>query len=247
MPWNSATARRAQPDGAAACSVQSSSTTAALARAPPPRSRRHPSSCSPLTGGSTATTIRPTPRRRSHRPPNHLARPERVGHVLDQFAIEFLPSEHRAAIAARDRLHERLRQVRCVAPPAPRPRKRIATSRLTSRVAGASSCSCRGRSPSRSPNCSMSHAASPFCHLPISSHHAAANCGPRKRSGSSERKTPSPPRRSAIPAAAATAAIPAARRAACGATGPDGPSIITSRASCAVSPMSAMLRARWSA
>ncbi len=44
---------------------------------------------------------------------------------------------------------------------------------------------CRGRSPRRSPNCSMSKVASAWRHLASSSHQAAANCGPRRLSGSS--------------------------------------------------------------
>jgi hypothetical protein len=60
-----------------------------------------------------------------------------------------------------------------------------ASSRFSSLVGrGVVVTSCRGRSPSRSPNCSMSQAASALLHFPSSSHQAAANCGPRNRSGS---------------------------------------------------------------
>ena len=42
----------------------------------------------------------------------------------------------------------------------------------------------RGRSPSRSANCSMSQGSRPLRHFASSSHQAASNCGPRIASGS---------------------------------------------------------------
>jgi hypothetical protein len=117
-------------------------------------------------------------------------------------------------------------------------------SRLISAVGrGVVVTSWRGRTPSRRPNCRLSKAASGWRHFASSSHQAASNCGPRSCSGSSAENT------------CATAPFGHSSRRRdevhCGRSGrgqcariPDGPSIITSRASCAVSPTSAMLSAR---
>ena len=49
--------------------------------------------------------------------------------------------------------------------------------------------SVRGHGPSRKPNCRLSHVSCARRHLPSSSHQAAANCGPRRLSGSSAENT----------------------------------------------------------
>ena len=65
-----------------------------------------------------------------------------------------------------------------------------AISRLISAIGrGVVVMTCRGRSPRRSPNCNMSNVASAWRHLASSSHQAAANCGPRRLSGSSAENT----------------------------------------------------------
>ncbi len=96
---------------------------------------------------------------------------------------------------------------------------------------------CRGRSPKRSANCSMSHAASAFGHLATSSHQAAANCGPRNRSGSlAERTVASTPLRQC-------STLPLMRgrcRIGCTASNPLSPRTITAIASVIVWPTSAI-------
>jgi hypothetical protein len=47
----------------------------------------------------------------------------------------------------------------------------------------------RGSLPSLSPNIIVFQVSSSLAHTPISSHHAASNCGPRKLSGSSAENT----------------------------------------------------------
>ena len=98
--------------------------------------------------------------------------------------------------------------------------------------------SCRGRSPSRRPNCSMSQVSCPYFHFASSSHQAKWNCGPRKLSGSSEEKIcaiapfgQTSRRRDASKLGRNRRAIRQM---------PDTPSIITSRASPSVSATSAI-------
>lgn len=97
----------------------------------------------------------------------------------------------------------------------------------------------RGCLPRRRPNCSMSHVSSPWRHLHSSSAQAAANCGPRRASGSSAENT----------IATAPFGHSSRRRVGihCGrslrgwiASRPETPSTMTSRTSAIVSPTRAM-------
>ncbi len=92
----------------------------------------------------------------------------------------------------------------------------------------------------------MSKVASAWCHLASSSHQAASNCGPRNCSGSSaEKQRPIAPfghssrRRDGIQSGRSPGGDDRKM--------PAGPSIMTSRASCSVSPTSAMWRCACSA
>ena len=65
-----------------------------------------------VTGGSTATTMRASGGARvDARGVERGAAPERVGAVLDQLAVEFLPAEPRALIAADDGAKEGRREI----------------------------------------------------------------------------------------------------------------------------------------
>ena len=117
------------------------------------------------------------------------ARPQRVGALLDDLAVELLAAEPRAGVA-RDHARRGTPAPDCCA--LARVPARVtavagsAISRLSSAIGrGVVVMTCRGRSPRRSPNCSMSKVASAWRHLASSSHQAAANCGPRRLSGSS--------------------------------------------------------------
>ena len=98
--------------------------------------------------------------------------------------------------------------------------------------------SCRGVSPRRRPNCSMSQVSCGYFHLPSSSAQAMWNCGPRRLSGSSEENTcaiaPFGQRSRRRDTSKAGRWRRAMRQM------PEMPSIITSRASPSVSATSAM-------
>ena len=166
-------------------------------RARPATTMPQPSDCALLVaGGSTATTMRPSGVAVARA--EHVARPQRARQILDQFAVELLPPEHRAAIARHHGAQKARRQMPAVlvgrhARRHGRADRRSAASAVSSAAAWSSPFAA-AVSPSRNPNCSMSQAASACGHLPISSHQAAANCGPRKRSGSAAPSTmPSTP------------------------------------------------------
>ena len=171
------------------------------------------------------------------------ARPQRVGALLDDLAVEFLAAEPRAGIARDHRVEKRRRQMQRVGDASPACVTAVvgsAISRLSSAIGrGVVVMTCRGRSPRRSPNCSMSKVASAWRHLASSSHQAAANCGPRRLSGSSAENTcatapfgHSSRRRDGIQCGRSPCRCTASR--------PDTPSTITSRTSCSVSPISAI-------
>ena len=116
------------------------------------------------------------------------ARPQRVGALLDDLAVELLAAEFRAGIAVEHRVDEGRRQMLRIRPVPARVTAvdGSAINRLRSVIGrGVVVMTCRGRSPRRSPNCNISKVASAWRHLASSSTHAAWNCGPRRLSGSS--------------------------------------------------------------
>ena len=102
------------------------------------------------------------PRRRGSFHPR--ARPQRVGALLDDLAVELLAAEPRAAIAREHRLDETPATDAVHSPAVPARVSAVvgsAISRLSSAIGrGVVVMTCRGRSPRRSPNCSISKVAS---------------------------------------------------------------------------------------
>ena len=154
-------------------------------------------------------------------------RPSRVPCVARHHAAQKGRREVAALSAVRARVDDR-------------PRHRHAAASAAGSAAASSSPSAAAASPSRSPNCSMSQVASACFHLASSSHQAAANCGPRRLSGSSDENAmrhravrPFEPPLRADPARPFVSASRAR-------SSPDGPCTITSRTSASVSPTSAM-------
>ena len=122
-----------------------------------------------------------------HYAPEHVARPKRARQILDQFALEFLPPEHRAAIARHHGAQKTLRQMLAVLR---RRHPRDDCLRIGQQPLQQFRRPRRRRrdlpGPLAKPQTKLQHVPCGLGvgHLPISSHHAAANCGPRKRSGS---------------------------------------------------------------
>ena len=192
-------------------------------------------------GGSTATTMRISGGAASHPARfDHVARPERIGAVLDDVAVEFLPPEPRAGIAAPTTV-SRKAGARFAALSDVRARDdRDASGRRGSRLSsgigrGVVVTSWRGCAPRRRPNCSMSQVSS-TCAIwrvrrPRRPRIAARAGCPGLRPRTHGRR-----RRSAIRACAGTATRRAAPTGAHGRQNPAGPSTITSRAAAKVSP-----------
>ena len=86
-------------------------------RGRPPPGRRHRRPCPLDAGGSTATTMRASGGAASTRQVSmQRARPQRVGAVLDDLAVDLLAAEPRAGIARQHVLEKRRRQMQRVRP-----------------------------------------------------------------------------------------------------------------------------------
>ena len=150
--------------------------------------------CRAEAGGSTATTMRASGGALADAAAlDQRARPQRVGALLDDLAVESpagrAACRHSARPPCRETPAPDCRRWRA-SPRASPPVAGSAISRLISAIGrGVVVITCRGRSPRRSPNCSMSKVASAWRHLASSSAQAAANCGPRRLSGSSAENT----------------------------------------------------------
>ena len=162
-------------------------------------------------GGSMPTTMRMSGGARATRAASiEAARPQRVGALLDDLAVDLLAPQPRAGIARQDHLvEEGGRQMRGVGLRAAARVTAVrgsATSRLISAIGrGVVVTSWRGRAPSRRPNCSMSKVASGYAPLGELVAPGGVELRPAQLLGIFRREREAPPRRSAIPAAGATA------------------------------------------
>ena len=112
-PWNSAAAAPAQSCGRAAFTWHRPARYATPSPSSPGGDdAAGVGAAAARAGGSTATTMRRSSGTSRHaRASIRRARPQRVVAVLDQFAVEFLPAEPRAAIALAPAVEERRRQI----------------------------------------------------------------------------------------------------------------------------------------
>ena len=171
-----------------------------------------------------------------------VAPPQARRLVLDEFTEQLLAPEHGARIPPHHLFHERRREVgRVVRRRRPRHHRRLVREQLFQqrhRPRRRRRHHLR-RVPMRRPNCSMSQVRSGARHFATSSHQAAANCGPRRLSGSSaENICATDPFGHTI--CCLDGSNLGRSPAPCTASSPDGPSIITRRTSPIVSPTSAI-------